>query len=49
MLQDSEVQTMKADGGLFHRRQALADFKAFDKVMKRRGGSKPRAGDEMPS
>jgi hypothetical protein len=25
-----------------------ADFKAFDKLMKRRGGKPPRAGDEMP-
>jgi galactokinase len=25
-----------------------ADFKAFDKIMKRRGGKPPRAGDEMP-
>jgi hypothetical protein len=33
----------------FADRQARADFKAFDKIMKRRGGSKPRAGDEMPS
>lgn len=32
----------------FRDRQARADFKAFDKIMKRRGGSKPRAGDEMP-
>ena len=33
----------------FTDRQARADFKAFDKIMKRRGGSKPREGDEMPS
>jgi hypothetical protein len=33
----------------FTDRQAQADFKAFDKIMKRRGGSKPREGDEMPS
>jgi hypothetical protein len=25
-----------------------ADFKAFDRIMKRRGGERPRAGDEMP-
>jgi hypothetical protein len=30
-------------------RKARADFKAFDKLMKRRGGRPPRAGDEMPS
>jgi hypothetical protein len=33
----------------FTNRRARADFKAFDKIMKRRGGSKPREGDEMPS
>ena len=33
----------------FTDRKARADFKAFDKIMKRRGGSKPREGDEMPS
>jgi hypothetical protein len=29
-------------------RKARADFKAFDKIMKRRGGKPPREGDEMP-
>ena len=29
-------------------RKARADFKSFDKLMKRRGGTPPRAGDEMP-
>jgi hypothetical protein len=29
-------------------RKARADFKAFDKIMKRRGGTRPREGDEMP-
>jgi hypothetical protein len=33
----------------FTDRQARADFRAFDKIMKRRGGSKPREGDEMPA
>jgi hypothetical protein len=32
----------------FADRKARADFKAFDKLMKRRGGKPPRAGDEMP-
>ncbi len=32
----------------FASRKARADFKAFDKLMKRRGGRPPRAGDEMP-
>jgi hypothetical protein len=33
----------------FADRKARADFKAFDKIMKRKGGRKPREGDEMPS
>ena len=32
----------------FSDRKARADFKAFDKIMKRRGGKPPRTGDEMP-
>jgi hypothetical protein len=32
----------------FADRKARADFKAFDKIMQRRGGSAPREGDEMP-
>jgi hypothetical protein len=32
----------------FADRKARADFKAFDKIMKRRGGERPREGDEMP-
>jgi len=32
----------------FQDRQARADFKAFDRIMKRRGGEPPRAGDELP-
>jgi hypothetical protein len=32
----------------FEDRKARADFKAFDKIMKRRGGEPPREGDEMP-
>jgi len=27
--------------------KARADFKAFDKIMKRRGGKPPRQGDEI--
>ena len=30
-------------------RKARADFKAFDKIMKRRGGKPPRSGDEIPA
>jgi hypothetical protein len=32
----------------FADRKARADYKAFDTLMKRRGGKPPRAGDEMP-
>ncbi len=32
----------------FEQRKARADFKTFDKIMKRRGGQPPREGDEMP-
>ena len=41
----SALQTAK----YFMDRQARADFKAFDKIMKRKGCAKPRVGDEMPS
>ena len=33
----------------FADRRARADFKAFDNIMKRRGGKPPREGDEMPA
>jgi hypothetical protein len=33
----------------FSDRQARADFKAFDKIMRRKNGKAPREGDEMPS
>lgn len=32
----------------FSSRKARADFKAFDKIMKRRGGKPQREGDEIP-
>jgi hypothetical protein len=32
----------------FADRKARADFKAFDKIMKRRRGKPPRNNDEMP-
>jgi hypothetical protein len=32
----------------FSDRKARAEFKAFDKIMKRRGGKPPRDGDQMP-
>jgi hypothetical protein len=31
----------------FEDRKARADFKAFDKIMRRRSGKPPREGDEM--
>ena len=41
----SAMQTAR----FFADRKARADFKAFDKIMKRRGGEPPRAGDEIES
>jgi hypothetical protein len=41
----SALQTAK----YFADRQVRADFKAFDKIMRRRGGKTPREGDEMLS
>lgn len=32
----------------FQDRRARADFKAFDRILKRRGGEPPRKGDEVP-
>ncbi len=32
----------------FEDRRKLADFKAFDKIMRRRGGEAPRKDDEIP-
>ena len=32
----------------FEDRRARADFKAFDRIMKRQGGRPPRKGDERP-
>jgi hypothetical protein len=29
-------------------RKRRVDFKAFDRIMKRRGGKPPQPGDEMP-
>ena len=40
----SALQTAR----FFADRKARADFKAFDKIMKRKGGKAPRAGDELP-
>lgn len=32
----------------FEERKPRADFRAFDRIMKRRGGEPPREGDELP-
>jgi len=40
----SALQTAR----FFQDRRARADFKAFDRIMKRRGGKPPREDDEMP-
>jgi len=32
----------------FEDRKTRADFKAFDRIMRRRGGESPRQGDELP-
>lgn len=40
----SALQTAR----FFQERKARADFKAFDRIMKRRGGKPPRPGDEIP-
>ena len=41
----SALQTAR----FFQDRKARADFKAFDRIMKRRGGKSPCEGDEMPA
>jgi len=41
----SAMQTAK----FFEDRKVRADFRAFDKVMRRKGGAPPREGDEMPA
>jgi hypothetical protein len=40
----SALQTAR----FFADRKAGADFKAFDKIMRRKGGKPPRPGDELP-
>jgi hypothetical protein len=41
----SALQTAK----YFSDRRARADFKAFDRIMRRKGGKAPRKGDEIPA
>ena len=45
----AEKVSALATARFFQDRKARADFKAFDKIMKRRGGKAPREGDEMPA
>ncbi len=40
----SALQTAR----FFADRKARADFQAFDKIVRRRGGKPPREGDELP-
>lgn len=40
----SALQTAR----FFQDSKARANFKAFDKIMKRRGGTPPRKGDQLP-
>jgi hypothetical protein len=41
----SALQTAR----FFQDRRARADFKSFDRIMRRRGGKAPREGDEIAS
>jgi hypothetical protein len=44
----AEKVSARETARLFRDRKSRAAFKAFDRIMKRRGGKRPRAGDEMP-
>ena len=44
----AEKVSALATARFFEDRKARADFRAFDRIMRRRGGERPRAGDEMP-
>jgi hypothetical protein len=45
----AEKVSALATARFFEDRKARADFKAFDKIMRRRGGERPREGDEVPA
>jgi hypothetical protein len=45
----AEKLSAKQTAEFFASRKARADFKAFDKLMGRRGGKRPRVGDELPA
>jgi putative addiction module component (TIGR02574 family) len=42
-----EAVRSRISAKFFASRKARADFKAFDKIMRRRGGKRPRVGDEL--
>ena len=44
----AEKVSALATARFFEDRKARVDFKAFDKIMRRRGGERPRQGDEIP-
>jgi hypothetical protein len=44
----AEKVSALATARFFADRKARADFKAFDKIMKRKGGRPPSSGDELP-
>jgi len=43
----AEKLTAMRTAEFFAERKERADFKAFNKIMRRRGGEAPRAGDEI--
>ena len=45
----AEKVSALATARFFEDRKARADFKAFDRIMRRRGGERPREGDELPA
>jgi hypothetical protein len=43
-----QSRSIKADtAGFFAERRARADFKTFDRLMRRKGGEMPRADDKV--
>lgn len=44
-----KVSALQTARFFFQDRKARADFRAFDRIMKRRGGKPPREGDEIPT
>jgi hypothetical protein len=44
----AEKLTVLRTADFFAERKSRANFKTFDKLMKRRRGTPPRSGDELP-